>query len=402
VVVSNIDTGVEYTHDALVDGYRGNLGGNTFDHDYNWFAPSQDARDQCETYPCDYNGHGTHTMGTMAGGDGDGAFAMDIGMAPDAQWIACMGCDGYGPGGGGGCSEEALTTCAEWIVAPTDVYGNNPDPLMAPDVVNNSWGGGSADDWYYSYAEAWNAANIIPVFSAGNAGPSCNTLGSPGDMGNVIGVGGTDSNDFNYVSSSRGPGAGTGVFPVQKPNIAAPGESVPSSVPGNGYAYYSGTSMAAPHVAGITALLRQVDPDITMDEILMALTATAVTDLDIKNGTWCGAGPDFPNYVFGYGRIDALSAVTYLLSTDQPWVEVNPTSGMIDPITTIQNYDGSMTVEVTFDSNPVEPGVYEGALRVLHNDPFTGEIIITLRMTVLPVPRILLPLILTGYPVLLP
>jgi hypothetical protein len=75
---------------------------------------------------------------------------------------------------------------------------------------------------------------------------------------------------------------------------------------------------------------------------------------------------------------------------------------MIDPITVIQNYDGSMTVEVTFDSNPVEPGVYESALRVLHNDPFTGEIIITLRMTVLARPTIYLPLIRQGYPVLFP
>jgi subtilisin family serine protease len=338
-------------------------------------------------------------MGTMAGGDGSGPFAMDIGMAPDAEWIACVGCDL-----GNSCSDEALTSCAEWIVAPTDVYGNNPNPLMAPDVVNNSWGGGGEDDWYYSYAEAWNAANIIPVFSAGNAGPGCDTLGSPGSMNNVIGVGGTDSNDFNYASSSRGPGSGTGVFPVQKPNIAAPGESIPSSVPGNAYSFYSGTSMAAPHVAGMAALLRQVDPNVDMATILMVLEATAVTDLDIKNGTWCGAGPSFPNYVFGYGRIDALNAVAAMtaLAEDLPWVSEDPTAGSIEPLPITVSYDGSMTVNVTFDSNPVEAGVYEGALRILHNDPFTGEVLVTLRLTVLPEPKLFLPFLVSGYPVILP
>ena len=108
-VVANIDTGVRYTHDALVDSYRGNLGGG-FDHNYNWSAPTANAQNpaQCGTEfnsalePCDSDGHGSHTMGTMIGGDGSGAFDLDIGMAPDAKWMACMGCDGYYSGGPGG------------------------------------------------------------------------------------------------------------------------------------------------------------------------------------------------------------------------------------------------------------------------------------------------------------
>jgi subtilisin family serine protease len=386
VVVANIDTGVEYEHEALLPTYRGNLGYGIFDHNYNWFAPSVDGQGQCggaaATEPCDHNDHGTHTMGTMVGGDGNGPFDLDIGMAPDAQWIACMGCDS-----GRGCSDEALTGCAEWIVAPTDLTGANPDPAMAPDVVNNSWGGSGEDDWYYSYVEAWNAANIIPVFSAGNSGPGCSTLGSPGSMANVINVGGTDINDFNYASTSRGPGSGNGVFPVVKPVVAAPGESVPSSVTGNGYAYFSGTSMAAPHVSGLVALLRQVDPNIDFDGVWTILTQNAVTDtLDIKNGTWCGYGPAFPNCVFGYGRIDAYASVNALMyGTDVPWLGVTPMDGYIDPVATGLNADtymGTMEVEVTFDATGLDQGVYEAFLRVIHNDPLTGEILIPVTLTV--------------------
>ena len=78
IVVANIDTGVQYDHPALVDQYRGNNGDGTFNHNYNWFDPAG----VCATAPpCDNNGHGTHTMGTMVGDDGG---ANQIGVAPGA------------------------------------------------------------------------------------------------------------------------------------------------------------------------------------------------------------------------------------------------------------------------------------------------------------------------------
>ena len=70
IVVANVDTGVQYDHPALVNQYRGNLGGGSFDHNYNWWDPT----DICGDEPCDNAGHGTHTMGTMVGGDGPGPF----------------------------------------------------------------------------------------------------------------------------------------------------------------------------------------------------------------------------------------------------------------------------------------------------------------------------------------
>ena len=132
VVIANIDTGVDYAHEALVDGYRGNLGG-TFDHDYAWWDPTGICGDE----PCDNEQHGTHTMGTMVGGDGPGPFTPDIGVAPGATWIAAKGCEDIF------CSESSLLSSGEFMVAPTDLNGDNPDPTKRPDIVNNSWGGGS-------------------------------------------------------------------------------------------------------------------------------------------------------------------------------------------------------------------------------------------------------------------
>ena len=162
VVVASVDTGVDYTHPALTNQYRGNVGGGVFVHDYNWWDPSG----ACGGAPCDNVEHGTHTMGTMVGGDGPGPFTPDIGVAPGAQWIAAKGCEDFG------CSEGSLLSSGQWILAPTDLNGENPDPAMRPDIVNNSWGGGSGDAFYLEIVQNWRAAGIIPVFAAGNPGPS--------------------------------------------------------------------------------------------------------------------------------------------------------------------------------------------------------------------------------------
>ena len=88
IVVGNIDTGVLYTHTALVMKYRGRNNDGTFNHNYNWNDPTGVCG---ATTPCDNNGHGTHTMGTMVGDDGDPG-PNQIGVAPHAKWIASKGC----------------------------------------------------------------------------------------------------------------------------------------------------------------------------------------------------------------------------------------------------------------------------------------------------------------------
>ncbi len=284
ITVASIDTGVEYTHDALFPNYKCGNG----PHIPCWYDPSAICPDP--NVPCDNVGHGTHTMGTMVGDDNP-TLRYNVGMAPDARWIACKGCEDYW------CSDYALTACAEWLLAP----GGNPD--NRPHVVNNSWGGYGCDTWYQSSVRAWRAAGIFPAFAAGNSGPGCNSLDSPGDYPESFATGATDSSDQIAYFSSRGPSCWGEI----KPEVVAPGVSVCSSVPGNTWdCSYSGTSMASPHSAGLVALLWSAEPDLVGDieATEYAITSTAVC----RSDTSCG-GEACHNNVYGWGRVDAYQAV---------------------------------------------------------------------------------------------
>ncbi|MFD1324323.1 S8 family serine peptidase [Micromonospora sonneratiae] len=291
VVVANIDSGVDYQHPALVGKYRGNLGNGTFDHNYNWFDPAGICSGDA---PCDNNDHGTHTMGTMVGDDGG---ANQVGVAPAAKWIAAKGCETNS------CSESSLLASGQWVLAPTDLNGQNPRPDLHADIVNNSWGGGQNDLWYQQTVAAWRAAGIFPSFSAGNDGPGCGSAENPGDYPNSYAAGAYDVS--NNIASFSGRGASTLDGSI-KPNIAAPGVNVRSSVPGNGYAAFNGTSMAAPHVSGTVALIWSAAPslrgDVVATETLLDDTATDV------NALTCGGTVD-DNNVFGEGRLNAYQAV---------------------------------------------------------------------------------------------
>jgi Subtilisin-like serine proteases len=234
IVVANIDTGVQYNHPAL-------------DQAFKCASPSDaacwaDPSNICGGSACDNNGHGTHTMGTMVGDD-DPTLTYQVGMAPNAKWIACKGCESSS------CSDTALNACADWILAP----GGNP--ANRPNIVNNSWGGGGGDTWYLAKVQAWRAAGIFPAFSAGNSGSSCGTIGSPSDYQESFATANHMSGRTINSGSSRGPST-YGHEPYTKPNISAPGTSICSSIPGSSWSCgYSGTSMASPHSAGAVALL---------------------------------------------------------------------------------------------------------------------------------------------------
>jgi subtilisin family serine protease len=296
IVVANVDTGVDFEHPALVNQYRGNLGGGTFSHDYNWWDPTG----TCGDTPCDNAAHGTHTMGTMVGGDGPGPMTPDIGVAPGARWIAAKGCEDFG------CSESSLVSSGEFMLAPTKLDGTDADPSLAPDVVNNSWGGGPGEEFYRDIVTAWRAAGIVPVFSSGNAGPGCDSGGSPGDYPEAFSVGAVDISDTIAEFSSRGPSVFEDQGKATNPNVSAPGVDVVSSVPGGGYEAFSGTSMAAPHTSGAIALVLSSALGVSGDQAMDAVRTTAIDHLDDQCG---GADDGDPNNVYGDGRIDAYQAV---------------------------------------------------------------------------------------------
>lgn len=291
-VIGSIDTGVQVDHPALAATYRGLKADGSYDHAYNWFDPAG----VCPTSaPCDNNGHGTHTVGTMVGDDGAG---NRIGVAPGARWIAAKGC------GTSSCSQADLLASGQWMVAPTDASGSDPRPDLAPDVVNNSWGADIIDTWYKDTVQSWRDAGIFPAFSNGNAGTAgCNTAGSPGAYTNTYASGAFDSDGKIAAFSSRGTGeAGT-----IKPNLSAPGVNIRSAAPGGGYAVKSGTSMASPHTAATVALMWAASPalrgDVAATEKILDETAIDTDD------TTCG-GTAADNNVWGEGRLDAYAAVS--------------------------------------------------------------------------------------------
>ncbi|HNT22951.1 MAG TPA: S8 family serine peptidase [Anaerolineales bacterium] len=286
IVVANIDTGVQWTHPALDQSYK--CSANPADPAC-WFDPAG----TCTTGPCDPDGHGTHTMGTMVG-DNDASLAYQVGMAPDAQWIACRGCVGES------CSDLAVNACADWILAP------GGDPANRPHVVNNSWDGARGDLWYQAKVQAWVDAGIFPAFSAGNGGSGCATLTSPGEYPESFTSGAHDMSGGVAFFSSRGPGSFDDI-PYTKPNISAPGVNVCSSYPTNKYACINGTSMASPHSAGAVALLWACNPGLVgqIDKTFQLLQDTA----SAAPAGSCGAPLSGQgNYSYGYGHLDVYAA----------------------------------------------------------------------------------------------
>ncbi|MEU4365562.1 S8 family serine peptidase [Promicromonospora sp. NPDC023987] len=291
ITVANIDSGVDVEHPALLQHYRGYLGEEGLNNDYNWF----DASGACDGAPCDGDAHGTHVMGTMVGDDGEG---NQIGVAPDADWIAANGC--------ASCSDADLLASGQWILAPTRADGSDPDPAQRPHIVNNSWGQqapGVIDDFMSEEIAAWEAAGIFGAWAAGNAGEAgCQSTSSPGANVDTYAAGAFGESGDIAEFSSRGPGADG----ETKPNLAAPGDEVRSSVPGGDYAVFSGTSMASPHLAGAVALLWSAAPvlvgDIEATEELLNQTSADVAD------DTCGGTPE-DNNVWGEGKLDVPALV---------------------------------------------------------------------------------------------
>jgi|GEM_PF-1014098 len=314
ITVGSMDTGGLYTHAAINRQWRGTTSGSS---DYNWYDGMSST-----TVPSDLAGdewHGSHTIGTMVGDDGAG---NQIGVAPQANWISCRIFDADSAGSG---SSSVILNCGQWMLAPTDLNYRNPRPELRPQVVSNSWGGsaaGTVDPFFQNAVTNWINAGIFPNFSNGNAGPAAGTVSDPANYPNSFGVGAScwrtgaspsgyscNPNRVNSVVSfsSRGPSPVDGGL---KPQVIAPGHDVVSSIgPGpSTYASYDGTSMAAPHTAGTIALLLSKNRSLTVQQLKDVLTNTAFFD-----SSFMGVRP---NNNFGYGRIDALAAISSVTATN--------------------------------------------------------------------------------------
>jgi serine protease AprX len=203
--------------------------------------------------------------------------------------------------------------CFQFFLAPYPLTGTVADgnPDLAPDVTTNSWTcptteGCTAGDEILGAVQAQQAAGIMTVVAAGNAGPSCSSVFEPPAIyGEAYTVGALNTGTDNIAAfSSRGPVTLDGSN-RRKPDITAPGNSVRSSVPISGYTYMAGTSMATPHVAGAAALLWSAVPglrgQIALTEQILNESAAHLDSSDCGSGGW-------PNNTYGYGRLDVKAA----------------------------------------------------------------------------------------------
>lgn len=288
-LVCSFDTGVESTHPALSAKWRGNFAPRS----EAWYSPVNP-----NTNPYDVAGHGTHTMGIMVGSTATDTF----GVAPAAQWMTAGVVD---QGRNFSTTLADIIAAFQWALNP-DGNPNTTDDV--PDVILNSWGVPAGlfppcDPTFWGVIDAVEAAGIVTIFAAGNEGPNPQTLRDPADRAttplNSFSVGAVDNNRVIAGFSSRGPSRCNTT--EIKPEVVAPGVTILSSTKGGGYAYMSGTSMAAPYIAGLVALCRQYNPDATVEQIKTALIQSAM-DL----------GPVGEDNAYGHGLVDASRLLEFL------------------------------------------------------------------------------------------
>ena len=331
VVVASMDSGVDVSHPDLASRWRG--GSNS------WFDPYNQ-----HSTPVDLSGHGTWTTGIMVGGDAGGT---TVGVAPGAQWIAVKIFNDQG-----GSTSTAIHLGFQWLLDPD----GNPGTADAPQVVNNSWTFASpgCNLEFELDMQSLRAAGILPVFAAGNGGPSNNTSYSPSNNPSAFAVGAIDTNSQIYAYSSRGPttcGGSTGPFP----ELVAPGVNIRTTGLYGTYYNDSGTSFAAPHVVGGLALLLSAYPNLDAGMQGQALINTAA-DL----------GASGPDDMFGYGRLNLLSALNWAAtaptSTPAPTATPLPSSTPIPFVTPLPNVNLALNRSVAVSS--YQDSAHSGSMAV--------------------------------------
>lgn len=329
VVIAVIDSGVNYNHEDLggLTGRnmwvnQGELGGlagvdddeNGYIDDIHGINTILPPGDPIGGDPMDDNGHGTHVAGTIAarGGNGRGI----VGVAWSAQIMACKFLNEFGSG----TTTDAIE-CIDYAVA------------MGADIMNNSWGSQQAPPVALRQAVTTaRSLGIIFVAAAGNDGQNNDLVSySPANLAldNVITVAATDRNDRLASFSNYG---------AREVELAAPGVDILSCdyLSPSGYVQLSGTSMAAPHVAGALAILMAQYPELGYRDLMDIVVDTA-DPVNSLTGRVASGGrlnlqqalvgkpinDDFADRitlggdygVFGYGRVNLRGAGR---ETDEP------------------------------------------------------------------------------------
>ena len=314
VVVAVLDSGMDLDHPDLVDrlwintaedinndGQFSSADENALDDDGNGYIDDVIGWDlaQDDNSPDDWHGHGTHVSGSVAG-DGTGGTAT--GVAPDAR-LMVLGYSGDPYGSGQAEAWEGMEYALD----------------NGADILNFS--SGWTDAWNPDYktwrdnTDVLTDGGVLFVVAAGNDNPHVAVPGdiiTPARAPRTIAVGAVDDTDTITTFSAQGPTSWENVTGYEdyihppgllKPDVVGPGASVESTANGGGYVNgppWSGTSMAAPHVAGTAAILLEEDSTLKPHELKYIIRETAV-DL----------GATGEDNVYGYGRVDTLAAANH-------------------------------------------------------------------------------------------
>ena len=256
-----------------------------------------------DNQPNDDHGHGSHCMGIIAGGNSSGEA---IGVAPGAKFIVGKIFSDLGY-----THESIILRAMQWIADPDGDPGTDDFPR----VVNSSWGHPRGSDkeekLLWDALTTWRKLGIVPIFAAGNKGPANETISSPASFPHAVAVGAANRWRFVHKTSSRGPSKWGG-SKFTKPDLIAPGVSILSVDYSGGYTKKTGTSMAAPFVTGIVALMLQARPLITVDRVVTLLQKSA--SIGYQN-----AG----NQKYGYGNANAQFALAMLINENQLALKIN-------------------------------------------------------------------------------
>jgi subtilisin family serine protease len=272
IVIGHLDSGIEGFHPDLEGKIEG-------------FVLADPRGQMMASEPFDSDEHGTHTAGTLVGGNTSGT---SIGVAPKAKLVSAL----VLMRGSGTVYQVIKGT--EWAIS------------QGAKILNLSLGGAGYNATYEWLVSQVVQAEIFPVCSVGNDGVA--VTGSPGNASLACGVGAIDHDgqvaEFSGGSSVSWFGPSGQLIQVHKPDLVAPGMAIRSSLPQGRWDYLNGTSMAAPHVAGIVALLMQAKPLASLSELVQAIYSS------VKHPNINVPSPRDSRY--GLGIIDPLGALARL------------------------------------------------------------------------------------------
>ncbi|MBG1260852.1 S8 family peptidase [Nostoc commune] len=261
VIVAVVDTGVDYNHEDLKNNIWRNtkeIAGNSIDDDGNGYIDDNYGWNFSDknNNTLDNNGHGTHVSGTIAGENNNYGVT---GIAYNAKIMPVKVLNESGSG--------SYSSISKGIRYAVDNGAN---------VINLSLGGGSSNRTLESAIDYASSKGVIVVMAAGNDGDSLPDYPARYAYKSGIAVGAVDKNNNMPDFSNR---SGTNEISY----VTAPGVKVYSSVPNNQYATYSGTSMAAPHVAGVVALMLSANPNLTDAQVRQIVAETSENSTQSTN-----------------------------------------------------------------------------------------------------------------------